>query len=822
MPNEPATGALTARELLESMRGHMANTLFTPWELRTDYKLALSLALALRSHMTRIMHATRKRYQDAKAKWVYYLSIEYLPGRLVSNALVNLGLTDVVREAIKECGADPAAILTYEADLSLGNGGLGRLASCYLDSLASLGYPAMGYGLRYHFGLFRQLIVNGRQVEAPDEWMHTGIPSQLARLDQAHIVKLYGRVENGAKAGEPYAPVWTGEQTVHSLPFDLPVPGYGGRCVNLLRLFDARASHEFDMAIFNTGDYLKAVQDKMRTETISKVLYPREDVVHGRELRLVQEYFLVSSALNDIVRRFKSLNLPMDKLPEKAAIQLNDTHPALAVAELMRLLVDEERLSWDKALSVTRATLSYTNHTLMPEALEVWPVDLMEHVLPRHMQIIFELNRGHLSLVSGEYPNDVGKLRRMSAIEETNGKMVRMGHLAVIGSHAVNGVSKLHSELVKTRLFPDFAQMWPERFQNKTNGVTPRLWLKKANPDLAALLDEAVGDRWPVHLDLLRGIEPLCRDSAFQERFLAVKRANKELLLACSHEMRQAGITPDALFDVQCKRIHEYKRQLLNCLGIIRRYLRIVEDGVLPAFPHAYLFAGKAAPGYVEAKGIITLIHYLAKTINDDPNTKGLLKVAFLPDYKVSLAEKLIPASDVSKQISTAGTEASGTGNMKFALNGAVTIGTYDGANIEIAEEVGEENIYIFGLRAGDIERMTIEGSYDPGAMAAADPELGRVVDALRGDRFCPDEPGLFKWVADRLTTRGERYFHLADFRSYSNAQDRVSNDWADQPNWAVKAILNTARMGKFSSDRAVREYARDIWGVKSVDSAPV
>jgi len=431
------------------------------------------------------------------------------------------------------------------------------------------------------------------------------------------------------------------------------------------------------------------------------------------------------------------------------------------------------------------------------------------------MQIIFELNKGHLELVSAANPGDNDKLRRMSVIEETHEKMVRMGHLAVIGSHAVNGVSRLHSELIKTRLFPDFARMWPERFQNKTNGITPRLWLKKANPGLAALLDEAVGDTWPDHLRLLRGIEPLARDAAFQERFMAAKRVNKELLIAHSREMRQAGITPDALFDTQCKRIHEYKRQLLNCLGIIRQYLCIKEDGLLPAFAKVHIFAGKAAPGYAEAKGIITLIHCLAKTINNDPDTRGLLKVVFFPDYKVSLAERLIPASDVSEQISTAGTEASGTGNMKFALNGALTIGTYDGANIEIAEEVGEENIHIFGLRAEDVEQMTRENSYDPAAMAGSDPELGRVMDTLRGGRFCPDEPGLFDWIADKLTARGERYFHLADFRSYCNAKDRLGRDWADQSGWASKAILNTARMDKFSSDRAVEEYARDIWGVK-------
>jgi starch phosphorylase len=817
MPKDSAPEQLTAKEIVEAVRMHMASSLFTPWEFRTDHKMAVALALALRGYLTGIMHSTRKRYQDTQAKWTYFLSIEYLPGRLLGNTLVNLGAVDMVRQAMKDCGANLDVLLAHENDMSLGNGGLGRLASCYLDSLATLGYPAMGYGLRYHFGLFRQVIVNGYQVEAPDEWMHAGTPGQLPRYDQGHVVKLYGRVENRAGHGEPYNPAWMGEETVHSLPFDLPLAGYGGRTVNLLRLFDAKASHEFDMNIFNSGDYLRAVEAKMRTETISKVLYPREDVDHGRELRLVQEYFLVSSALYDILRRFKSLGLPLDRLPDKAAIQLNDTHPALAVAELMRLLVDEEGLAWGKALDITRATLSYTNHTLMPEALEVWPVELMERVLPRHLQIIFEINKGHLDMVARQYPGDADKLRRMSAIEETGGKRVRMGHLAVIGTHAVNGVSRLHSELVKSRLFPDFAQMWPERFQNKTNGVTPRLWLKKANPGLSALLDEAVGTGWPADLELVRGIEPLASDAAFQDRFMSVKRANKERLLARSNAAREAGISPEAIFDVQCKRIHEYKRQLLNCLGIIRQYLRIVEDRALPAFPRVCLFAGKAAPGYVEAKGIIKLIHCLANTINNDPNTRGLLKVVFLPDYKVSLAEVLIPASDVSEQISTAGTEASGTGNMKFALNGAVTIGTFDGANIEMAEEVGMENIHIFGLKAGDIEQMTLAGDYEPAAMAAADPELGRVVDALRDGRFCPGEPGLFDWVADKLTAPNERYFHLADFRSYANAQDRLAVDWQDRSRWARKAILNTARMGKFSSDRAIREYARDIWGVEPV-----
>jgi starch phosphorylase len=775
-------------------------------------------ALSLAARHDLIDHAidTVERYDRRDPKRVYYLSIEFLMGRLLRDNLGNLGIYEISRQAVAEFGMDIDEIIEIEPDAGLGNGGLGRLAACFLDSLATLGIPAYGYGIHYEYGLFKQEFAGGEQKERPDSWLTKGTPWEVERQNRMCFVPVYGRVLGDVDLQGEYNPVWMDWKLIASIPQDIAVVGYGGKTCNTLRLFAARGSDEFDMSIFNSGDYIKAVQEKIEAETITKVLYPSDAVVAGRELRLLQEYFLVYSAIRDILHRFERLHTDYAELPQRAAIQLNDTHPALAVAELMRNLVDQHSVPWEKAWSITQAVFGYTNHTLLPEALEKWPVPLLEQVLPRHTQIIYEINRRFLDEVSSRYPGDAGKLQRMSLLEENEPKMVRMAHLAIVGSHSINGVSALHSELVRTRLVPDFAAMWPARFNSKTNGVTQRRWLLYANPQLAALITRSIGDGWICDLDQLRGLEPLAEDPVFQQEFLSVKRENKQRLAALIDDTLQITVSPDSLFDVHVKRIHEYKRQLLNALHIIHVYLSLVEDGRAPDVPRTYVFAGKAAPGYFMAKRIIRLINGIARAVNGDPRTVGHLRVVFLPDYRVSLAEKIIPAADVSEQISTGGTEASGTGNMKLAMNGAVTLGTLDGANIEIAEEVGRENIYIFGLTAAQIEEMRRNGSYHPREVCEGNPSLRRVVEAMAGSRFCPGEQGIYQPICDALLG-GDRYFHFADFDSYAAAQTQAARDFTDRSGWARKAILNVARTGKFSSDRTIREYAKEIWGVAPV-----
>jgi starch phosphorylase len=677
--------------------------------------------------------------------------------------------------------------------------------------------PGFGYGINYEFGLFKQEIHDGRQIEKPDNWRIYHTPWEVGRPQDAVVVPIYGRIEHSRDRAGNYNPMWLDWKVVIGVPHDMPVAGYGGQTVNYLRLFSARASHEFDMGIFNEGDYVHAVQQKVQTETISKVLYPSESVASGRELRLVQEYFLVACAVRDILRRYRRDHDTFDALPDKAAIQLNDTHPALTVAELMRMLIDENDLSWEKAWEITTAVCAYTNHTLLPEALERWPVYLMEYVLPRHLQIIYEINRRFLADVARRWPGDSGRIARMSLVDESDGKQVRMAHLAIVGSHSVNGVAEVHSELIKTDLVPDFHAFFPGKFNCKTNGVTPRRWLLSANPGLAALLTDALGDSWITDLDRLRALEPLAAKADFGERFRAVKLENKRRLTRFVKETVSELIDPDSLFDVHVKRIHEYKRQLLNVLHVVYEYLHLVEDKATPSPPRTYLFAGKAAPGYVAAKQIIKLIHDVARVINRDPRTKGLMKVVFVPDYRVTLAEIIIPAADLSEQISTAGTEASGTSNMKFAMNGALTIGTLDGANIEIREEVGAENIFIFGLTVAEVAKLRRPGAYHPEEICRRMPAIQRVLDAFRSGRFSPDEPGRHAWVADRLLANGERYFHLADLESYLRAHEQVSALYRDRPRWTEKVILNVARIGKFSSDRTIREYAEGIWNLKAV-----
>jgi len=809
----------TKARFQEAVRRHLKYSTAKSLERAGRYDWLQAVSLAVREFMIDGMLATEERCRKSDAKRLYYLSIEFLMGRTLGNTLYNLNLYDLCKEALIEMGADLEEVEEIETDAALGNGGLGRLAACFLDSLASQDLPGYGYGINYEFGLFKQQIINGHQREKPDYWSGISSPWLIERPERACLVPLYGRVEHAADKRGRYNPMWLDWQLLVGVPYDMPVVGYGGRTVNYLRLFSARTSEEFDIQIFNDGDYFRAVEQKIQSETVSKLLYPSDSVTAGQELRLIQEYFLVACALRDIMQRYLRVHQNLAGFAQKVAIQLNDTHPALAVAELMRLLIDERNLEWADAWRITCSTCGYTNHTLMPEALETWPVALLERVLPRHLQIIYEINRRFLDAVSERWPGDPGRLQRMSIIAEGDPPQVRMAHLAIVGSHSVNGVAALHSELVKSELVPDFHAIWPQKFNNKTNGITPRRWLLKANPPLAALITRTIGDGWITRLERLRGLEAAAADPEFQQEFSAAKKANKQTLAGLIQSA--CGITVDVntLFDVQIKRIHEYKRQLLNVMHIIHQYLSIIEDGRAPIVPRTYIFAGKAAPGYAAAKRIIKLINSVADVINHDKRVRDRIKVAFIPDYRVSLAEKIIPAADLSEQISTAGMEASGTGNMKLALNGALTIGTMDGANVEIREEVGPENIYIFGLTVDDIRQM--RSAYDPRDYYDQNDDIKRVVDAIDGDMFCSGEAGLFAPIRQNLLDHGDYYLHLADFAAYLNSQQRVSEDYLEPAGWVRKSILNVARLGKFSSDRTINEYARDIWHItRTADDA--
>jgi starch phosphorylase len=768
-------------------------------------------ALVVRDMLVEKMLATRLRFDRNNSKKLYYLSLEFLIGRSLENNLFNLGIIDTCRDFLAENGIELQILLDEEPDAALGNGGLGRLAACFLDSLATLDLPGYAYGINYEYGLFRQEIRGGYQVERPDAWQRETSPWLVPRPEQSCRIPVYGRIEHRIDKKGEYNPAWVDWRVLVGVPSDLPIAGFGGRTVNYVRLYSAGASDEFDMQIFNAGDYMKAVEQKMLSETISKVLYPSDAVAAGRELRLLQEYFFVACAVHDIVQSFVGRGEDFNDFSSQVAIQLNDTHPALTIAELMRVFIDEYDLEWAQAWEITRATVAYTNHTLLPEALEKWPVSLLERVVPRHLQIIYEINRRFMADAESLWKDDPERLKRVSILQEGYEAQIRMAHLAIVGSHSVNGVSKLHSELVKTRLVPDFYQLWPERFSNKTNGVTQRRWLLMANPGLANLLDATIGPGWATDLSQLSAVEKFADDAEFQRRFIEIKRVNKERLARLVNRIAAVDVNPAAMFDIQAKRIHEYKRQLLMALGIVHQYLQLADDGVEPPVPRTYLLGGKAAPGYWAAKMIVKLINSLGEVINNDPKTRDLIKVAFLPDYRVSLAEKIIPAADVSEQISTAGCEASGTGNMKFAMNGALTVGTLDGANIEIREAVGAENIFIFGLTAEQIEELTTTGTYHPREYYEADPRLKRVLDELASDRFCPGEPGLFRWIRDALVNRDD-YFLMADFGPYIDIQSKVSTEYQHPEIWTRKAILNLARIGYFSSDRAVTEYSREIW----------
>ena len=803
-----------------SLRSHAMYSLGKAWADLSKTDLFNAVALSTRDWLVERMLETEERYRREDPKRINYLSMEFLMGQSLGNHLHNLGIRELYRQALSNLGANLEVVEDGEPDAALGNGGLGRLAACFMDSLATLGMPACGYGINYEYGLFRQEIDNGYQREKPENWLAQSSPWEIARPDEACFVPVYGHIEHATDRKGGYNPMWMDWKLLVGIPYDMLISGYGGRTVNLLRLYSARSSHEFDMQIFNDGDYFRAVEQKIASETISKVLYPSDAIVAGRELRLIQEYFLVACAIRDIVRRFERNHNTFQEFASRVAIQLNDTHPALTVAELMRVLVDEKDLEWAEAWNITRATLGYTNHTLAPEALEKWPVPLLETVLPRHLQIILEINRHFLEEASAGYPGDAGKIRRLSIIEESTPKQVRMAHLAMVGSHSINGVSAIHSELVKTSLAPDFFQLFPERFNNKTNGITQRRWLLKANPGLANLITAAVGESWITDLCRLRELESHAdandaTDTGFQTEFRKVKRANKVSLAAVIKDVLRLNVDPDSLFDIQVKRIHAYKRQLLNVMHIIDEYLSLIEDAREPAVPRTYIFSGKAAPGYWLAKQIIKLIHNVGRVINNDPKARQWIKVVFIPDYRVSLAEKIIPAADLSEQISTAGTEASGTGNMKLALNGAVTIGTIDGANIEIREEVGEENMFTFGLNAAEVRSLREQKSYRPWEQYTSQPRVKRVADSFSSNLFCPEEPELFKWIFAGVLDANDEHFHLADLASYLEAQEKAGNMFRDRRHWTRMAILNVARMGKFSSDRTVNEYAREVWGVR-------
>jgi starch phosphorylase len=770
----------------------------------------MATALAVRDRIIdRWLSVTRAAYEGGQ-KQVYYLSLEFLIGRLLRDGVTNLGLAEMVTEALAPLGVDFEKVRQAEPDAALGNGGLGRLAACFMESMASLAIPAFGYGIRYEHGLFRQIIRDGWQQEYPEDWLNFGNPWEYARPEISHDIGFGGTVEAVIVSEARMRHVWHPAETVQAVAYDTPVVGWRGEHVNTLRLWSARAADPLKLDAFNYGDHLGALADRVRQESICKVLYPSDESPAGQELRLKQEYFFASAALQDLVRRHLRVYGDLKSLPDKVSIQLNDTHPAIAIAELMRICVDLHGIAWDEAWEITQGTVSYTNHTLLPEALESWAVPLMERLLPRHMQIIYLINAFHLDRVRAAHAGDSRLLSSVSLIEEGHGRRVRMGHLAFVGSHKVNGVSALHSDLLKKTVFKDFHALEPGKLVNKTNGITFRRWLQQCNPGLTGLLTEAIGPRFLDEPEALKALVPLAGDAAFQARFLAVKRQNKEALAALIRSQLDIRVDPHAIFDVQIKRIHEYKRQLLNVLETIALYDAIRSQPTRNWVPRVKIFSGKAAASYHRAKQIIKLAHDVARVINSDPTVRNLLKVAFLPNYNVSLAEMIVPAADLSEQISTAGMEASGTGNMKLGLNGALTIGTLDGANVEMLEHVGAEHIFIFGMTTEEVEQRRRDGTQGSAAVEAS-PRLAEVLEAVRSGVFSPDDRNRYRDLVDALC--GSDYFMVAaDFDAYFEAQRDVAGRWAEGAAWQRSAILNTANMGWFSSDRTIREYAEEIW----------
>lgn len=758
---------------------------------------------------------TQESHSGHDTRAVNYLSLEFLMGRLLSNNLHNLELFKVAEEALKGLDKDIYEICEEEPDMALGNGGLGRLAACFIDSLATLGYPAIGYGIHYEHGLFAQSFQNGRQIERPDTWREYGNPWEVCRPESIQHVPLYGYVETVFDKDGSSHKVWHAGQKLKGVPWDVPVVGYGAKTVNILRLWESRADEAFDWDVFNAGGYVDSQSEKSQAEAVSKVLYPNDSPDEGKELRLTQQYFFCACSVKDILRRFKRANgNDWAKLAEKVAIQLNDTHPTIAIPELMRILVDEERVDWNFAWDLCQKVFAYTNHTLLPEALEKWSVALFEKVLPRHLEIIYEINRRFLELVEKKWPGDDDKKAKLSIIEENGQRMVRMANLCVITAYKVNGVAAVHSALVKTDLFPEFNELFPNKLVNVTNGITPRRWLKACNPKLAALYDQEVGSDWVVNLDKLRDVLPKAKDVVLQKRFMDIKRENKLELAKLIKELTGVEVSADAIFDVQIKRLHEYKRQQLNLLHILTLYKRLLNNPDYDMVPRVFLFGAKAAPGYHMAKQIIFALNKIADKVNNDPRVKGKLKVVFLPNYRVSLAEKMIPAADISEQISTAGLEASGTGNMKLALNGALTVGTMDGANIEMAEEIGAEHMFIFGLTVAEVKALKASG-YNPYDYYYKNPELKSVLDWLDSDFFTPGKPGALADIKRSLLDWGDSYLCLADYESYCSAHQKVDQTYREQSLWAEKAIRNSAAMGKFNSDRSIEDYVSNIWHLK-------
>jgi starch phosphorylase len=775
-----------------------------------------AVAYLLRGILSDRYIRTGRTLYDKDVKRVYYLSMEYLIGRSLTKQLLDLGLYDRMRKVLKDFGCDYDEIQETEFDAALGNGGLGRLAACFLDSLATHGYPGLGYGIRYEYGAFTQRIKNGQQEEHPENWLRYGNPWEFERPNIICPVRFHGKIVCFKNADGERVCQWVDTDEVMAMAFDVPVSGFGSKMVTNLRLWSARSSRDFDLNYFNEGDYIKAVEDKTASENLSKVLYPNDKTATGQELRLKQEYFFVSATLQDILHRFLRNQDSLDLLPDKIALQLNDTHPAMAVPELMRLLIDEHGYDFDKAWDITTRVFSYTNHTLLPEALETWPVEMLRKVLPRHLELIFQINDHFLRQVRHTYPGDGAMLKRMSLVDDER-HCIRMAYLAIVASHKVNGVAELHTKLLRSTLFADFDRMYPEKFVNMTNGITSRRWLLQANPGLAALITEHIGDGWTRDLSLLKALEPLAEDAKFRKKFIAIKRGNKERLARLIGERCGIEVDPESMFDVQVKRIHEYKRQLLNLLHIISRYNRLCDDPAMDSVKRTVIIGGKAAPGYSMAKLIIRLVNDVAEIVNNDPSIGDRLKVVFVPNYDVTTAEDVIPGSDLSEQISTAGTEASGTGNMKFALNGALTIGTLDGANIEILEEVGEDNIFTFGLTAEEAHDLRASG-YDPWKYYNENQELRRAIDMISDGFFSPEEHSRYRPIADALLRGGDHFLLLADFASYVECQERVDKEFLNPGEWTRKAIINVANMGKFSADRTIHAYAKEIWNIEPLE----
>ena len=802
---------MTKEDFIANFKQYYIHLLGRDENCRSPYYAGEALSLTIRDRLMERWKETHQTYKASNCKRGFYLSMEFLMGRTLSNAMLNLGVTDTVSEAMYNLGIEIEELISAEMDAGLGNGGLGRLAACFIDSCATLQLPVIGYGLRYEYGMFTQSIDNGEQVEKPDHWLRHGNVWEIERLEYSHRVKFGGHTEVQTDETGRRRVCWLETCDVLAVPFDTPIPGYQNGTVNTLRLWKAVATEEFNLDEFNSGDYAEAVAGKISAENITMVLYPNDANENGKSLRLRQQYFLASASLQDVISHWVAWNgNDFSQFAEKNCFQLNDTHPSIAVPELMRLLMDNHGLGWHEAWEITRKTMAYTNHTLLPEALEKWPVRLMRQLLPRLMEIIFEINAHFLGEVSAHWPGDNERLRKISIIEEGHEQQVRMAYLAIVGSFSVNGVAALHSELLKRGLFNDFYALWPNKFNNKTNGVTPRRWLAASNPELAALITETIGDGWITDLSQLKKLEPYAEDAKFRQRWHQIKQAAKQRLITYKKQEHDIDLNADALFDVQVKRIHEYKRQLLNVLHVIHLYNRIKKGDIHDWVPRCVLIGGKAAPGYRMAKNIIKLINNVAAVINDDPDVGSKLNLLFLPDYRVSAMEKICTGADLSEQISTAGKEASGTGNMKLMMNGAITIGTLDGANIEILEEVGEANFFLFGLTEAQIEER--REHYDPEAIISQDEDLQLVMQLLESGHFNHFEPGIFDDLINSLKSRHDPWMTIADFRSYIDAQKRVEDAYRDQEHWTRMSIINCANSGKFSTDRTISEYNRDIW----------